>query len=130
MIKCMLDLGDQLQVSPDNLHTAEVGKVDYALAKWNATASFPTVPHISFFNLYFLFIYLIFCFFETGTAKFLKERTYDVSDSFRVHVCSNCGLFANANLENQEFSCSNCSHLDKVYPIYQVHIPYAAKTLI
>ena len=34
-----------------------------------------------------------------GTAKFLKERTYDVSDSFRVHVCSHCGLFAVANLE-------------------------------
>lgn len=35
-----------------------------------------------------------------GTAKFLKERTYDVSDAFRVHVCSKCGLFAVANLEN------------------------------
>jgi DNA-directed RNA polymerase II subunit RPB2 len=35
-----------------------------------------------------------------GTSKFLKERTYDVSDAFRVHVCSKCGLFAVANLEN------------------------------
>jgi DNA-directed RNA polymerase II subunit RPB2 len=39
-------------------------------------------------------------------------------------------LFANANLELQEFTCLNCAHLDRVYPIYQVHIPYAAKTLI
>ena len=35
-----------------------------------------------------------------GTAKFLKERTYDVSDAYRTHVCSKCGLFAIANLEN------------------------------
>lgn len=38
--------------------------------------------------------------FFIGTARFLKERTYDVSDAFRVHVCSKCGLFAVANLEN------------------------------
>ena len=48
-----------------------------------------------------------------GTAKFLKERTYDVSDSFRIHVCSNCGLMATANLENQEFSCSLCRNQTK-----------------
>lgn len=40
------------------------------------------------------------CIISHGTARFLKERTYDVSDAFRVHVCSKCGLFAVANLEN------------------------------
>lgn len=70
------------------------------------------------------------CIISHGTAKFLKERTYDVSDSFRIHVCSNCGLMATANLENQEFSCSLCRNQTKQHPIYQVNIPYAAKTLI
>lgn len=44
-------------------------------------------------------VYIILLLF-IGTARFLKERTYDVSDAFRVHVCSKCGLFAVANLEN------------------------------
>lgn len=48
-----------------------------------------------------------------GTAKFLKERTYDVSDAFRVHVCSKCGLFAVANLENQEFYCNICKNTNQ-----------------
>jgi hypothetical protein len=69
MIKCMPDPGDQLQVSPDNLHTAEVEKVDCALVKWNATASFPTVPYISYFNL-FLPIYLFFSFSKQEPLNF------------------------------------------------------------
>ena len=49
---------------------------------------------ISHGNYYIILYYII------GTAKFLKERTYDVSDQYRIHVCSKCGLMANANLEN------------------------------
>jgi len=56
------------------------------LVKWKEIASSLMV----ILSLYFII----------GTAKFLKERTYDVSDAFRVHVCSKCGLFAVANLEN------------------------------
>ena len=47
------------------------------------------------------------CIISHGTAKFLKERTYDVSDAFRVHACS-CGMLAIANLEKQEYQCLVC----------------------
>ncbi|CAK74549.1 unnamed protein product (macronuclear) [Paramecium tetraurelia] len=70
------------------------------------------------------------CIISHGTAKFLKERTYDVSDAFRVHVCSKCGMFAVANLENQEFYCNLCKNQNNQNKIYQVQMPYAAKTLI
>lgn len=53
-----------------------------------------------------------------------------MSDAFRVHICSNCGLFAQANLEKQEFTCLNCQDSNQNYTVYQVNIPYAAKTLI
>lgn len=68
-----------------------------------------------------------------GTTRFLKERTFDVSDAFRVHVCSKCGLFAEANLEKQEFRCRGCetNKEEKKHPkIVQVFLPYAAKQLI
>jgi hypothetical protein len=106
---------DQSQESPVNPPMVEAGKEAYDSEKWKEIASYRMVP----FNEYSL-----------GTAKFLKERTFDVSDCFRVHVCTKCGLFAQANLENQEFTCLNCSSLDHAFPIYQVNLPYAAKTLI
>lgn len=40
------------------------------------------------------------CILSHGTTYFLKERTIEVSDKFRVHVCSECGLLADAILEN------------------------------
>jgi len=40
------------------------------------------------------------CIISHGTARFLKERTFEVSDIYRVHVCSNCGLFARADLDD------------------------------
>ncbi len=41
----------------------------------------------------------------------MKERTFDVSDKFRVHVCTNCGLFAIADLENNNYMCKGCDAL-------------------
>ena len=38
------------------------------------------------------------CMISHGAARFLKERTMDVSDKYRVHVCDYCGLIAEANL--------------------------------
>lgn len=73
------------------------------------------------------------CIISHGTTRFLKERTFDVSDAFRVHVCSKCGLFAEANLEKQEFRCRGCetNKEEKKHPkIVQVFLPYAAKQLI
>ena len=33
-----------------------------------------------------------------GAARFLKERLFDVSDQYRVHVCGICGLICQADL--------------------------------
>ncbi|KAH9178754.1 DNA-dependent RNA polymerase II second largest subunit [Lactarius sanguifluus] len=57
------------------------------------------------------------CMISHGVAAFLKERLFDASDAYRVHVCDICGLTAIANLKKQNFECS------------QIFIPYAAKLL-
>jgi DNA-directed RNA polymerase II subunit RPB2 len=64
------------------------------------------------------------CMISHGIAGFLKERMYESSDAFRLHVCDQCGLMAVANLKKQEFSCSICRNSTQ---ISQIYIPYAAK---
>ncbi|EAR95419.1 DNA-directed RNA polymerase II protein (macronuclear) [Tetrahymena thermophila SB210] len=71
------------------------------------------------------------CIIAHGTSNFLKERTFGVSDQFRTHVCSRCGLFAKADVTNHKYDCTGCSQGDKKhYKIVQVYLPYAAKQLI
>ena len=65
------------------------------------------------------------CMISHGAAKFLKERLFDISDAYRVHVCDSCGTFAIANLGKNHFECKLC----KTSTISQVHIPYACKLL-
>jgi DNA-directed RNA polymerase II subunit RPB2 len=43
------------------------------------------------------------CILSHGAAAFLKERLFDVSDAYRVHVCERTGLIAVANLQRQTF---------------------------
>ncbi|KAI6086836.1 DNA-dependent RNA polymerase II beta subunit [Hypoxylon rubiginosum] len=67
------------------------------------------------------------CMIAHGAASFLKERLFEVSDAFRVHVCEICGLMTPvAILSNQSFLCRSCKNKSK---IAQVYIPYAAKLL-
>ncbi|KAI0155403.1 DNA-dependent RNA polymerase II beta subunit [Hypoxylon sp. FL1284] len=67
------------------------------------------------------------CMIAHGAASFLKERLFEVSDAFRVHVCEICGLMTPiAVLSKGSFECRPCKNKTK---IAQVHIPYAAKLL-
>ena len=65
------------------------------------------------------------CMISHGAARFLKERLMDVSDRYRVHVCENCGLIAEANLQAGIYKCKLCPQSK----ICQVYIPYACKLL-
>jgi DNA-directed RNA polymerase II subunit RPB2 len=86
------------------------------------------------------------CMIAHGAASFLKERLFEVSDAFRVHICEICGLMTpiayvfltilflltmmlteiRRNLTKQSFECRPCKNKTK---IAQVHMPYAAKLL-
>ncbi|TVY36844.1 DNA-directed RNA polymerase II subunit [Lachnellula subtilissima] len=67
------------------------------------------------------------CMISHGAASFLKERLFEVSDAFRVHVCEICGLMTPiAKLSTQSFECRPCKNKTRVS---QIHIPYAAKLL-
>ena len=66
------------------------------------------------------------CMISHGAARFLKERTMDVSDKYRVHVCDICGLICEANLSQNIYNCKGCKNQSA---ISVVNIPYASKLL-
>lgn len=66
------------------------------------------------------------CMISHGIAAFLKERMYDASDAYQLHVCDVCGLTAIANLKRNTFECRSCKSRTGISKVY---IPYAAKLL-
>lgn len=49
------------------------------------------------------------CILSHGISNFMRERLFLVSDLFRIHVCTNCGMMAIANVEKSLYVCNYCS---------------------
>jgi DNA-directed RNA polymerase II subunit RPB2 len=66
------------------------------------------------------------CMCSHGASRFTKERMYDVSDAFRVHVCKRCGLIAAFNDQMHIHYCKTCDNrIDFDY----VELPYSCKLM-
>jgi DNA-directed RNA polymerase II subunit RPB2 len=61
-----------------------------------------------------------------GAAHFTKERIYDVSDKYSVHVCNKCGLIVPFNEEEKIHFCKVCENRTD---FSFVKIPYSCKLL-
>ena len=66
------------------------------------------------------------CMISHGAARFTKERVYDVSDAFKVHVCKDCGQIAAFNKKHNIYYCKMCENTTN---FAEVHIPYSCKLL-
>ena len=71
-----------------------------------------------------------------GMTRFCKERMFDVSDKFSVHVCKKCGLIATYNdgtknkfQSNYDFTKYVCNTCDNRTAFARVEIPYAYKLM-
>ena len=66
------------------------------------------------------------CLIGHGISEFLKEKMLDTSDNYRLFICKNCGLTANANPAKNIYKCNHCKLSTD---IVQIRIPYAFKLL-
>ena len=67
------------------------------------------------------------CMISHGASRFTKERLYDVSDKYEIHVCKKCGLIASYNNQLHIHLCKTCNNrTDFAF----VKIPYACKLMM
>jgi len=66
------------------------------------------------------------CMVSHGAARFTRERLYDVSDKYQVHVCAKCGMVAAFNDALGIHCCKMC---DNRTDFALVEIPYSCKLL-
>lgn len=66
------------------------------------------------------------CILAHGMSYYLKDKTFDCSDKYDTHICDNCGLIANVNIEKNIAYCKAC---DNKSDFSNINIPYASKLL-
>ena len=71
-----------------------------------------------------------------GMSRFCRERLYDVSDKYSVHVCKKCGMVASYNDGNKnrmyataDFTTHLCKTCNNMTDFAKVDIPYAYKLM-
>jgi intein/homing endonuclease len=66
------------------------------------------------------------CMISHGASSFTKERMYDASDKYYIHVCSKCGLSATFNPKVSIYHCRNC---DNRTDFKRINLPYSCKLM-
>lgn len=61
-----------------------------------------------------------------GASIFLRERMFNTSDAYAVHICNNCGLIASKIIDKEIHICTACRNNTDTS---LVEIPYATKLL-
>jgi DNA-directed RNA polymerase II subunit RPB2 len=61
-----------------------------------------------------------------GTSIFLRERMFNTSDQYQVHVCNTCGLIASKIIDKDIYICTACKNNTDTSLI---EIPYATKLM-
>ena len=70
-----------------------------------------------------------------GISRFCRERLYDVSDKYKVHICKKCGMIAayndgkNKSFSHDKFTIHSCKTCDNTTDFALVDIPYAYKLM-
>ena len=67
-----------------------------------------------------------------GASRFCRERLYDASDKYSVHVCKKCGMMASFNDGNKkgaDFAIHLCRTCGNKTDFARVEIPYAFKLM-
>lgn len=71
-----------------------------------------------------------------GMSRFCRERLYDASDKYSVHVCKRCGMTASYNdgsqrrmFSKEDFTIHLCKTCNNTTEFSKVEIPYAYKLM-